>query len=177
MGFSFDFTGERNVIVYQAEAGMVLDENIYRLLRSELMEEYILSFETENTSRECRFYYDITGCTNMRAWMGEHGFLEKRKMKKKIEEMQKLLTRNGIPKEMIEQEMQYMFVNDEDEEVRLVCIPLRENTYMETKRGKAEDSGLPPLPKENSGSAGKWSRLPELYRSGSTEETGNGQPE
>ena len=44
--------------------------------------------------------------------------------------------------------MQYMFVNDEDEEVRLVCIPLRENTYMETKRGKAEDSGLPPLPKE-----------------------------
>ena len=29
----------------------------------------------------------------------------------------------------------------------------------------------------NSGSAGKWSRLPELYRSGSTEETGNGQPE
>lgn len=148
MGFSFDFTGERNVIVYQAEAGMVLDENIYRLLRSELMEEYILSFETENTSRECRFYYDITGCTNMRAWMGEHGFLEKRKMKKKIEEMQKLLTRNGIPKEMIEQEMQYMFVNDEDEEVRLVCIPLRENTYMETKRGKAEDSGLPPLPKE-----------------------------
>ena len=50
MGFSFDFTGERNVIVYQAEAGMVLDENIYRLLRSELMEEYILSFETENTS-------------------------------------------------------------------------------------------------------------------------------
>ena len=37
MGFSFDFTGERNVIVYQAEAGMVLDENIYRLLRSELM--------------------------------------------------------------------------------------------------------------------------------------------
>ena len=79
MGFSFDFTGERNVIVYQAEAGMVLDENIYRLLRSELMEEYILSFETENTSRECRFYYDITGCTNMRAWMGEHGFLEKRK--------------------------------------------------------------------------------------------------
>ena len=82
MGFSFDFTGERNVIVYQAEAGMVLDENIYRLLRSELMEEYILSFETENTSRECRFYYDITGCTNMRAWMGEHGFLEKRKMKK-----------------------------------------------------------------------------------------------
>ena len=52
MGFSFDFTGERNVIVYQAEAGMVLDENIYRLLRSELMEEYILSFETENTSRE-----------------------------------------------------------------------------------------------------------------------------
>ena len=41
MGFSFDFTGERNVIVYQAEAGMVLDENIYRLLRSELMEEYI----------------------------------------------------------------------------------------------------------------------------------------
>ena len=40
-GFSFDFTGERNVIVYQAEAGMVLDENIYRLLRSELMEEYI----------------------------------------------------------------------------------------------------------------------------------------
>lgn len=148
MGFSFDFTGERNVIVYQAEAGMVLDENIYRLLRSELMEEYILSFETENTSRECRFYYDITGCTNMRAWMGEHGFLEKRKMKKKIEEMQKLLTRNGIPKEMIEQEMQYMFVNDEDEEVRLVCIPLRENTYMETKRGKAEDSVLPPLPKE-----------------------------
>lgn len=98
-------------------------------------------------------------------------------MKKKIEEMQKLLTRNGIPKEMIEQEMQYMFVNDEDEEVRLVCIPLRENTYMETKRGKAEDSGLPPLPKEIPGSAGKWSRLPELYRSGSTEETGNGQPE
>ena len=33
MGFSFDFTGERNVIVYQAEAGMVLDENIYRLLK------------------------------------------------------------------------------------------------------------------------------------------------
>ena len=28
MGFSFDFTGERNVIVYQAEAGMVLDEKI-----------------------------------------------------------------------------------------------------------------------------------------------------
>ena len=149
---------------------MVLDENIYRLLRSELMEEYILSFETENTSRECRFYYDITGCTNMRAWMGEHGFLEKRKMKKKIEEMQKLLTRNGIPKEMIEQEMQYMFVNDEDEEVRLVCIPLRENTYMETKR-------ITTTSERNSGSAGKWSRLPELYRSGSTEETGNGQPE
>lgn len=79
MGFSFDFTGERNVIVYQAEAGMVLDENIYRLLRSELMEEYILSFETENTSRECRFYYDITGCTNMRAWRENMDFWKKEK--------------------------------------------------------------------------------------------------
>ena len=176
MGFSFDFTGERNVIVYQAEAGMVLDENIYRLLRSELMEEYILSFETENTSRECRFYYDITGCTNMRAWMGEHGFLEKRKMKKKIEEMQKLLTRNGIPKEMIEQEMQYMFVNDEDEEVRLVCIPLREIHIWKQAR-KSRRQRITTTSERNSGSAGKWSRLPELYRSGSTEETGNGQPE
>lgn len=148
MGFSFDFAGERNVIVYEAEDGRILDENIYSVLRSELLGEYILPFETENTSKKCCFYYDITGCTNMRAWMGEHGFLEKRKMKKKIEETQKILTRNGVPKEMIEQEMQYMFVNDEDEEVRLVCIPLKENTYMETKRGSAEDAGLPPLPKE-----------------------------
>lgn len=148
MGFSFDFAGERNVIVYETEEGMVLDENMYSMLRSEIFEESVLPFEIENTSKKCCIYYDITGCTNMRAWMGEVGFLEKRKMKKKIEETQKFLVQNGIPKEMIEQEMQYMFVNNQDEEVRLVCVPVRESMYTESKRGRSMDTGLPPLPKE-----------------------------
>ena len=63
-----------------------------------------------------------------------------------------------------------MFVNDEDEEVRL-SIP-----YMETKRGKSRRQRITTTSEKKFGSAGKWSRLP-LYRSGSTEETGNGQPE
>lgn len=141
MGYSFDFTSGKDLIIYQTENGEQLDEDICCVLRRYQLPDYIVSFEVENLRRQCRIYYDITNCTNMRAWMGMHDPGEQEEMQRKIMEARNVLIRSGIPKEMIEEQIQYMFVDDQTEGVRLLCRPLK------TKKSQpAADSELPPLP-------------------------------
>lgn len=139
MGYSFDFTRGRDTIVYQAENGEILNEDICCMLRQSRFLDCTLPFEVENLRRQCRIYYDITGCTNMRAWMGMHEQQEQNEMQHKITEVRGILIRRGIPKEMIEEQIQYMFVDDKTEGVRLICKPL--NQKQDTM-----SSELPPLP-------------------------------
>lgn len=147
MGFSFECSGGKNLIVYQAEREMVLDENVCFMLRNEMFSSCVLPFETENTDRNpCRIYYDITKVINMRAWLGECSFLEKRKTKKRIEEAINFLTDNGVPETMIEKETQYMFVDKRTENILLLCIPLRENMHNTVNHSRRENTQLPPLP-------------------------------
>lgn len=155
MGFSFGRSGRKQVLIYQADKGYELDEDIYYMLREDQIADYILPFESTIKKNSCRLEYDITECINMRAWLAECSPAEQERTQNIIERARRFLIETGVPEEMLVNEVKYTYINQETGQVQLVCIPLREKAVKE-KRGlglfgrkaarKEEQLDLPPLP-------------------------------
>lgn len=155
MGFSFGRSGRKQVLVYQADKGYELDEDIYYMLREDQLADYVLPFESTIKKNSCRLEYDITACINMRAWLAECSPAEQERTQKIMERARRFLIETGVPEEMLVNEVKYTYINQETGQIQLVCIPLKEKAVKE-KRGlglfgrkavrKEEQLDLPPLP-------------------------------
>lgn len=155
MGFSFGRSGRKQVLIYQADKGYELDEDIYYMLREDQLADYILPFESTIKKNSCRLEYDITACINMRAWLAECSPAEQERTQNIMERARRFLVETGVPEEMLVNEVKYTYINQETGQVQLVCIPLKEKAVKE-KRGlglfgrkaarKEEPLDLPPLP-------------------------------
>lgn len=153
MGFSFEHSGRRQILVYQSEKGYEIDEDIYYMLREDQISAYILPFESSIKKNCCRFEYDITDCINMRAWLAESSDAEKKEISNRMKQAWKFLKEVGIPEKMLVNEVKYTYVDEETGQVQIMCIPLKEKTVKE-KRGlfgrktsrREEPLDMPPLP-------------------------------
>ena len=119
MKFHYDCTkGKREIIGTPEDVIQVDHKRVGFINRN----PFLLNVEVRQGD-SLEFVYDISGKTNYLAWQSEASSDQRQEMERKISELLKAFAQAGISMENIIQEKRYMYVDDLEKEINLICIP------------------------------------------------------
>ena len=140
MKFHYDCTkGKREIIGTPEDVIQVDHKRVGFINRN----PFLLNVEVRQEDT-LRFVYDISGKTNYLAWQSEASAGQRQEMERKLSELLRAFAQAGISMENIIQEKRYMYVDDFEKEINLICIPAmavekKEAKPKEDSWGKASD--------------------------------------
>ncbi len=140
MKFHYDCTkGKREIIGTPEDVIQVDHKRVGFINRN----PFLLNVEVRQEDT-LQFVYDISGKTNYLAWQSEASAGQRQEMERKLLELLRAFAQAGISMENIIQEKRYMYVDDFEKEINLICIPAmavekKEAKPKEDSRGKASD--------------------------------------
>lgn len=150
MKFEYDFTGRHSLFSYYFNQEECLDENAWEIIESGSANRNLLPMSVQKEREGYICTYDISGTINMMAWqdglMQEEQEILEEKIKKAIED----LVKKGIPQKEILKEKQYMYVEIATGEIKLVCIPAKQEEKSDSSV-PLEAGGLPLIPPDPKG--------------------------
>ena len=119
MKFHYDCTkGKREIIGTPEDVIQVDHKRVGFINRN----PFLLNVEVRQEDT-LQFVYDISGKTNYLAWQSEASAGQRQEMERKISELLRAFAQAGISMENIIQEKRYMYVDDFEKEINLICIP------------------------------------------------------
>ncbi len=140
MKFHYDCTkGKREIIGTPEDVIQVDHKRVGFINRN----PFLLNVEVRQEDT-LQFVYDISGKTNYLAWQSEASAGQRQEMERKLSELLRAFAQAGISMENIIQEKRYMYVDDFEKEINLICIPAmavekKEAKPKEDSWGKASD--------------------------------------
>lgn len=140
MKFHYDCTkGKRKIIGTPEDVIQVDHKRVGFINRN----PFLLNVEVRQEDT-LQFVYDIFGKTNYLAWQSEASAGQRQEMERKLSELLRAFAQAGISMENIIQEKRYMYVDDFEKEINLICIPAmavekKEAKPKEDSWGKASD--------------------------------------
>lgn len=144
MKFEYDFKDGNTRFFYRAQQDEILDEKIWNILKNGTVHQFLLPVDIHRDGNRIALIYDIAGTINMLAWLDSVSPDKQREMQQKVNYSISVLTKSGIPREEIVSELQKIYVDMRTEEVKLICIPLKQKIKEFMRR---EDGPLvPPAP-------------------------------
>lgn len=144
MNFKYDFADGNTRFFYYSQPGENVDTKTWGILRQGKLNQFLLPISARKEDDYYVFTYDIAGTINMMAWMSNATPEEQNRTQQRLKYVLNLMADMGIPKSEIVSEMQYIYVDMQTEEIKLVCIPLQASKF----RNKPETEGplVPPEP-------------------------------
>ena len=119
MKFHYDCTkGKREIIGTPEDVIQVDHKRVGFINRN----PFLLNVEVRQEDT-LQFVYDISGKTNYLAWQSEASAGQRQEMERKLSELLRAFAQAGISMENIIQEKRYMYVDDFEKEINLICIP------------------------------------------------------
>ena len=119
MKFHYDCTkGKREIIGTPEDVIQVDHKRVGFINRN----PFLLNVEVRQEDTP-QFVYDISGKTNYLAWQSEASAGQRQEMERKLSELLRAFAQAGIAMENIIQEKRYMYVDDFEKEINLICIP------------------------------------------------------
>ena len=119
MKFHYDCTkGKREIIGMPEDVIQVDHKRVGFINRN----PFLLNVEVRQEDT-LQFVYDISGKTNYLAWQSEASAGQRQEMERKLSELLRAFAQAGIAMENIIQEKRYMYVDDFEKEINLICIP------------------------------------------------------
>ena len=141
MKFSYNYkNGKEEIICYSYMND--LDGISYGIMQDE--RELFLPVEVSEEAGEYIFTYNMLGMVNLRAWMNDASRSEQRRMKEEIAENQQKLFRLGIPQDQLITEERYMYVDEQTEHIRFICVPAAAEKRKEIP--PTPEEAVPPIP-------------------------------
>ena len=140
MKFHYDCTkGKREIIGTPEDVIQVDHKRVGFINRN----PFLLNVEVRQEDT-LQFVYNISGKTNYLAWQSEASAGQRQEMERKLSELLRAFAQAGISMENIIQEKRYMYVDDFEKEINLICIPAmavekKEAKPKEDAWGKASD--------------------------------------
>lgn len=140
MKFHYDCTkGKREIIGTPEDVIQVDHKRVGFINRN----PFLLNVEVKQEDT-LQFVYNISGKTNYLAWQSEASAGQRQEMERKLSELLRAFAQAGISMENIIQEKRYMYVDDFEKEINLICIPAMAVEKKEAKPkkdswGKASD--------------------------------------
>lgn len=140
MKFHYDCTkGKREIIGTPEDVIQVDHKRVGFINRN----PFLLNVEVKQEDT-LQFVYNISGKTNYLAWQSEASAGQRQEMERKLSELLRAFAQAGISMENIIQEKRYMYVDDFEKEINLICIPAmavekKEAKPKEDSWGKASD--------------------------------------
>ena len=140
MKFHYDCTkGKREIIGTPEDVIQVDHKRVGFINRN----PFLLNVEVRQEDT-LQFVYNISGKTNYLAWQSEASAGQRQEMERKLSELLGAFAQAGISMENIIQEKRYMYVDDFEKEINLICIPAmavekKEAKPKEDSWGKASD--------------------------------------
>ena len=157
MEFIYDFTDGHTVFSYVSKENEALDTESWTVISSGAARKNLLSVFMKKENDGYRFTYDIAGMVNMMAWRDGQTVNEQMETDRKIEAAVQEVLRKGIPRGEILTEKQYIYVEVSTGEIKLICIPVREEQGDDFSAGTGKAPGrtsaapLPLIPPEPRG--------------------------
>ena len=152
MKFEYDFAGRHSLFSYYSDQNEVFDKEVWRIIESGSVNRNLLPVSLHREGGHCAFTYDISGTVNMMAWREDLEQEERDALEEKIQKAIENLTGKGIPHPEIMMEKQYMYAEIATGEVKLVCIPVKQEGKNPSYPLKSSESrGLPLIPPEPMG--------------------------
>lgn len=144
MKFEYDFKDGNTRFFYRAQQDEILDEKIWNILKNGTVHQFLLPLDVKRDGNGIVLVYDIAGTINMLAWLDGASSDKQHEMQQKVKYSISVLIKSGIPREEIVSELQKIYVDMRTEEVKLICIPLKQEIKEFVRR---EDGPLvPPAP-------------------------------
>ena len=140
MKFHYDCTkGKREIIGTPEDVIQVDHKRVGFINRN----PFLLNVEVRQEDT-LQFVYNISGKTNYLAWQSEASAGQRQEMERKLSELLRAFAQAGISMENIIQEKRYMYVDDFEKEINLICVPAmavekKEAKPKEDSWGKASD--------------------------------------
>lgn len=150
MKFEYDFTGRHSLFSYYFNQEECLDENAWEIIESGSANRNLLPMSVQKEREGYICTYDISGTINMMAWQDGLMQEEQEILEKKIKIAIEDLVKKGIPQKEILKEKQYMYVEIATGEIKLVCIPVKQEEKSDSSV-PLEAGGLPLIPPEPKG--------------------------
>lgn len=157
MEFIYDFTDGHTVFSYVSKENEALDTESWTVISSGAARKNLLPVFMKKENDGYRFTYDIAGMVNMMAWRDGQTVNEQMETDRKIEAAVQEVLRKGIPRGEILTEKQYIYVEVSTGEIKLICIPVREEQGDDFSAGTGKAPGrtsaapLPLIPPEPRG--------------------------
>ena len=126
MEFIYDFTDGHTVFSYVSKENEALNTESWTVISSGAARKNLLPVFMKKENDGYRFTYDIAGMVNMMAWRDGQTVNEQMETDRKIEAAVQEVLRKGIPRGEILTEKQYIYVEVSTGEIKLICIPVRE---------------------------------------------------
>ena len=153
MKFEYDFAGRHSLFRYYSSQNEVLDKETWKIIESKSANRNLLPVTLHREGEHCVFAYDISGTVNMMAWREDLIQEERDRLEDKIQKAVSNLTEKGIPHSEIMMEKRYMYAEIATGEVKLVCIPVKQEEKKSSDPFKISESErlplIPPEPKGN----------------------------
>lgn len=144
MKFEYDFKDGNTRFFYRVQPDEILDEKIWNILKKGTVHQFLLPLDVKRNGNGIVLVYDIAGTINMLAWLDGASSDKQHEMQQKVKYSISVLIKSGIPREEIVSELQKIYVDMRTEEVKLICIPLKQEIKEFVRR---EDGPLvPPAP-------------------------------
>ena len=157
MEFIYDFTDGHTVFSYVSKENEALDTESWTVISSRAVSRNLLPVFMRKENDGYSFTYDIAGMINMMAWKDGQTVNEQMETDRKIEAAVQEVLRKGIPRGEILTEKQYIYVEVSTGEIKLICIPVREEQGDDFSAGTGKAPGrtsaapLPLIPPEPRG--------------------------
>lgn len=157
MEFIYDFTDGHTVFSYVSKENEALNTESWTVISSGAARKNLLPVFMKKENDGYRFIYDIAGMVNMMAWRDGQTVNEQMETDRKIEAAVQEVLRKGIPRGEILTEKQYIYVEVSTGEIKLICIPVREEQGDDFSAGTGKAPGrtsaapLPLIPPEPRG--------------------------
>ena len=157
MEFIYDFTDGHTVFSYVSKENEALNTESWTVISSGAARKNLLPVFMKKENDGYRFTYDIAGMVNMMAWRDGQTVNEQTETDRKIEAAVQEVLRKGIPRGEILTEKQYIYVEVSTGEIKLICIPVREEQGDDFSAGTGKAPGrtsaapLPLIPPEPRG--------------------------
>ena len=157
MEFIYDFTDGHTVFSYVSKENEALDTESWTVISSGAVSRNLLPVFMRKENDGYSFTYDIAGMINMMAWKDGQTVNEQMETDRKIEAAVQEVLRKGIPRGEILTEKQYIYVEVSTGEIKLICIPVREEQGDDFSAGTGKAPGrtsaapLPLIPPEPRG--------------------------
>lgn len=157
MEFIYDFTDGHTVFSYVSKENEALNTESWTVISSGAARKNLLPVFMKKENDGYRFTYDIAGMVNMMAWRDGQTVNEQMETDRKIEAAVQEVLRKGIPRGEILTEKQYIYVEVSTGEIKLICIPVREEQGDDFSAGTGKAPGrtsaapLPLIPPEPRG--------------------------